>query len=118
MFQGRCNLKDFFHPRTHGTATDENHDVAWLNPLRPMTLDRVNGRSLADEDARGTDLSINTVSIDDARIDCRALDNRSLRCKISARECHRAGQSALDGALRAHNHIIGIDTFILLQPLA
>ena len=112
-FERRGDLVDLLHARPHRAAADQDQHVA--RPDRPIALpfDRGDGVALAGEDPRRAGLAIDAVGVDHGRVDRRALDHRALGGEVAAREGHGAGQPALPGAGRAHDHVVGVDAILL-----
>src|SRR5205807_9413558 len=90
VLQRRGDLLDLFHARAERAAADEDHDVARLDPARPLALDGGDRRALPREHARRTDLAVHTVGTDDRRVDGRALDHGPLRGQVPPGERYRA----------------------------
>src|SRR5437870_6639548 len=117
MLEGGCDLVDLLHAGAHGTAADEDENIAGLNALRPVALDGGNGLPLAGEDARRTSLAVDAAGIDDGWINGGALDNRAFRSKVAARERHGGSQPAGPGLFRTHDDIVGIHAILAGQHL-
>src|SRR5207244_1967790 len=88
MAKGGGDLVNFFHAGAHRSTTDEHEHVSRLEALRSPALDGGDGGPLADEDARGPNLPVNAVGVNDAGIDRRALDHRSFGGQVAARKSH------------------------------
>ncbi len=57
------DLVDLLHPGADGAATDEDHDVTGLHPVRALALDGGDGRALPREHARRPALPVHAVGV-------------------------------------------------------
>src|SRR5690348_14574614 len=94
MLERGSDLKNLLHARAHGPAAHQDDDVAGLDAVRSMTLDRADGGGLSVEHARRAGLAVDAIGIHDTRIDGRALDYRTARREIAERKSDGRGQAA------------------------
>src|ERR1019366_8148229 len=113
MLEGGGDLINLLHAGSHGSSANQDDDLAGLDAVVAMTLDGVNGGAFGQEDAGRTELAIDAVGIDNARIDRGTLDDRAFRRQIAAGKRDRRSQTALTSKLRAHDDVIGMDAIFV-----
>src|SRR5260370_21438969 len=113
VLQRRGDLVNLLHAGAHWPAADQLHYIAGPDAISTAALDCCDGRLLAGEDARRPRLAVDSIGVHDRRVDGRALDDRTLRGKVAARERYRRGQAALLRLLGLHADGLGINAVAL-----
>ena len=90
-------LIGFFHTGPHGATADQHNDVTGIDR---SLFDCCHGLAFAHKNARGTFLAINSVGINNARINRRALHNRTFGRQIATWKSYGTCQATCVRAIR------------------
>ena len=112
------DLIDLLHARPHRAATHQDKHITGLDRSAGGPFDRGDRLALAGKNPRRAGLAVNSVEVDHRWIDGRALDDRSVGGEVADGESHRAGQPALAGLRRSHDHVVGVHSVFVKEPLA
>ena len=98
--QCRRDLKDFLHAGARRPSTHQYQNVARLDRFLALAFDRGDGVGLTRKDPRRPGFTIDSIGINDSRINGRALDHGTNRRQVASRECDSACEAVLLGPLR------------------
>ncbi len=118
MLECRRYLVDLLHPGAEWPAADQHDDVAGLDAIGAVAFDRLDSGALAGEHPRPSQLAVDAIGVDDARVDRGALDHRPFGRQVAAREGDRTGQAPRARLRGAHDYLVGGHTVAGGQQVA
>ena len=113
--QCRGQLISLLHPGANRPAAGHDQHVAGFDFV---LFDGRDGVVLAGEHLGRAFVRVDTVLVNQTRIDRGAFDDRPLGREVAAREHNRTRQATIAGALRRKDHVVGIDAVLFFQDFA
>ncbi len=118
MFQGQSELSHLFHSGAHRTTATQDDYVAGLDRPLAQAFERLHGFLFRMEYPGRARHSVNSVLVDDRRVDGSAFHHRAFRSQVSPRETNRTGQALLLGDGQVHDDVVRVHLVLLGQYLS